>query len=134
MIDTYDVKASMRESDKIWESYNKLSIGKQTGGIGKSELSDLLINIGDVFANQIRQGKVNEDTIESYKTYLTQFLGSNKDKFFSFPHDGLDRAAKTNFEGIEFAKEALEERNLYSKPSMSQEERDSYTKGFRKLG
>ena len=133
MINTYDVKDSIRETDKIWNSYNKISIGKQTGGLGKNEFSDLLINIGEVFANLIRQGKVNSETIESYKSHISQFSGENKDNYFAFPHEGLARVPKVSFESIDFAYDTVENRNMYA-PSMSQEERESYTKGFRKLG
>jgi len=133
MINTYDVKDSIRETDKIWNSYNKLSVGKQTGGLGKTEFSDHLINIGEVFANLIRQGKVNNETIESYKTHLSQFTGENKDNYFIFPHEGLERVPKASYESIDFAYDAVEKRNMYA-PSMTQEERESYTLGFRKLG
>ena len=131
MIDTYDVKDSMRKTDIIWDSFNKLLIGKQTGGIGATEFSELLINIGDVFANQVKRGKVNNDDIISYKSYISQFLGKNVDKYFAFPHEGLKTATETTYESISFAKEDLYQRNLEARPVMSS---DNYEKGYKKLG
>jgi len=130
-----DIKSNLRHSDEILLKYNKFLIGKQTGGISDTEYSDILINIGDLFANQIKQGKVSADVIDSYKSFIDQFVGENKDNYFDFPHKGLDYAGKTNFESIEFAKEVLvEKRNMYEQPSMKMEQRDSYSLGFRKLG
>ena len=133
MIDTYDVKAGMSNTDLVFESLNRIHDAKLSGALKETELSNNLILTGDIFANKIKQGKVSDDVIDSYKEYISQFLRPNKDKFFAFPHKDLDVATKTNYESIEFAEEEKEKRNLYSQPSMSQEERDSYTKGFRKL-
>ena len=130
-----NVRDNLRHTDKIWNSFNKFSAGKQTGGINDTEFSDLLINIGDLFANSIKLGKVNQEEIELYKSYLSQFLGENKDNYFNFSHKGLDRATKTNYESINVASDYLVERNnMYAKPSMTEEERNRYTLGFRKLG
>ncbi len=131
MIETYDVKGSMRKSDEIFGLLNGLHERSLSGAQKKNELSLLLINIGDVFANLVRQGKVNEDTIESYESNITQFLGENKDKFFNHTWDDLDVAAKSTLESIYFAKEEVNQRNIAAQPVMDAE---SYTKSFRKLG
>ena len=45
------------------------------------------------------------------------------------------KATKTNYESINVASDYLAERNnMYAKPSMTEEERNRYTLGFRKLG
>lgn len=131
MINTYDVKASMRKSEIIFDSLNRLNTSKQTGGLKDTELSNLIVCIGDVFANKIKQGKVTVEEIESAESYLTGFIGENKDKYFSYPHRDLDRAAKSFFEGNDFAKEELEQRNQYAQPVMDAE---SYERTFKKLG
>ena len=51
------ISAGMRKSDEIFNSLNRLNVAKQTGGLKDTELSNLIISIGDVFAN-----KVNNNT------------------------------------------------------------------------
>ena len=131
MIDTYDVKDSMRKSDVIFYSLNGLHGRKISGTIAKNEFANNLINIGDIFANLIKRGKVSEEVIESYESHITQFLGDNRDKYFSYPHEELERAGKANLEGIYFAKEEQEKRSSYAQPVMNAE---SYERTFKKLG
>lgn len=131
MINTYDVKDSMRKSDVIFYTLNGLHDRKISGTMGKSEFADNLINIGDVFANLIKKGKISDEVIESYESHITQLIGENRDKYFNHQHDGLERAGKANLEGIFFAKEELEKRNAYAQPVMDAE---SYETKFKKLG
>jgi hypothetical protein len=131
MINTFDVKASERRSDVVFSSLNRLYDAKLSGALVRDELSKILVSVGDLFANKIKQGKVNEDDIESVEVYLTGFTGENSDKYFSFPHTDLDRASKTVLESIDFAKQAVDKRNEYAHPVM---EADSYERTFRRLG
>jgi hypothetical protein len=131
MINTFDVRASERKSDIVFSSLNRLHDAKQSGALTRDEFSKLLVSVGDLFANKIKQGKVTEDEIESVEAHLTGFIGENSDKYFSFPHIDLDRASKTVLESIDFARQSLEKRNEYAQPVM---EADSYERTFRKLG
>ena len=71
--------------DVILDSLNRFHDAKLSGGLKEEELSNIIIPTGDVFANKVKKGKVNDETIESYKLLLSQFLGPNKDKYFAFP-------------------------------------------------
>ena len=71
-------------SSDIFNSLNRLNDAKQSGSLQDTELSSLIISIGDVFANKIKQGKVTEEEIESANLHLSGFTGKNKDKYFSY--------------------------------------------------
>lgn len=131
MINTFDVKVSERKSDGILKSLNRLLDAKPGGALTRDEFSKILVSVGDLFANKIKQGRVTEDEIESVEAHLTGFIGENSDKYFSFPHQDLDRASKTVLESIDFAKQAVDKRNEYAQPVM---EADGYERTFRKLG
>ena len=85
---------------------------KLSGALRADEFSKTIIYISDLFANKIKQGKLNDEEIESAETYLTGFVGENKDKYFSLQHDDLDRAAKIFLEGNAIALETIQERNI----------------------
>ena len=125
------MSVGIRKSDDIFNSLNRLNDAKQSGSLQDTELSSLIISVGDVFANKIKQGKVTEEEIESANLHLSGFTGKNKDKYFSYPHRDLDRAAKSFIEGAYMAEEELNERMGYAQPVMDAE---SYEKTFRKLG
>lgn len=131
MINAFDVKASERKSDAIFSSLNRLHDAKLSGALTSDEFSKILVSVGDLFANKIKQGKVTEDEIESVEAHLTGFIGENSDKYFSFPHTDLKGASKTVLESIDFARQAVEKRNEYAQPVM---DADSYETTFRKLG
>ena len=65
MINTFDVKASERKSDAIFSSLNRLHNAKQSGALMRDEFSKILVSVGDLFANKIKQGKVAEEEILS---------------------------------------------------------------------
>ena len=125
------MSVGIRKSDEIFNSLNRLNIAKQTGGLDDTELSNLIVSIGDVFANKVKQGKVSEDEIESACIHLSGFEGKNGDKYFAFPHKDLDRASKSFIEGVYMAKDEADKRAEYSQPVM---EAESYERTFRKLG
>ena len=128
---TYDVKPSERKSDIIFNSINRFYDAKLSGGLNDVELSKVIVLIGDLFANQIKQEKQTEDSIESFESYLDGLDGPNADSYFAHIHKNLDSAVKSVLEGNDFAKQELEQRREYAQPVMSAE---SYTKTFRKLG
>lgn len=131
MINTFDVRASERKSNVILNSLNRLHDAKQSGALTSDEFSKILVSVGDLFANKIKQGKVAEEEIQSVESYLTGFVGENSDKYFSFPHTDLKSASKTALESIDFARQEIEKRNEYAQPVM---EADSYERTFRRLG
>ena len=125
------IQTSMRKSDVIFNSLNRIYDAKLSGALKETEFSDILISIGDIFANKVKQGKVSNDEIESYESHLTQFLGENKDKFYNHPHKDLDVAAKASLQSIDLAKTEFDKRSSYASPVIGI---GSYEKTFRKLG
>lgn len=119
MIDSYDVKDSRTKTDLIFDLYNRYYDASKSGARTGEELSELLINVGDLFANKVKLGKVSEEEIESVENFLSGFLGENKDKYFNFNHKGLDTAARTVNEGIYVAKEEANKRSMYASPVKS---------------
>ena len=113
------------------ESFNKFMISKSTGGLGEYEYSSLLINTGDLAANKIRQGNMPSESIEGIETLLYGLDGPNADKYFGYPHKGIQSATKTIYESIGFAEEDLEQRKQYAQPVM---DASSYDNPFKKLG
>lgn len=128
---TYDIKISERKSDVILNSLNRFYDAKLSGGLKEDELSKIIVLIGDLFANQIKQEKQTEDSIDSFESYLDGFDGPNAGNYFAHIHKNLDSAVKSVLEGNDFAKQQLEQRRQYAQPVMSAE---SYTKTFKKLG
>lgn len=111
----YNDQVKDRPSNVIFTSVNRLYDAKLSGALKSTELSEIIIGLGDLFANKIKQGKVTLDEIESAESFLTQFATDNKDVYFSYKHEDLSRAAKTFLEGDDFALEKAEERNMSSK-------------------
>lgn len=110
-----------RPSDVILSSLNRFYDAKLSGAVTKEELATIISDIGDLFANKIKQGNVHPDEIESIETYIE---GLNKN-YFNLGHEGIDRASKTFLEGDYVALQELESRQIQSAPV------NSYTKGFR---
>ena len=123
MIETYDVKENMRESDTVFRLLNHME-----GSSDKQVFPELLEHTTNIFANLIRQGKVDSDKIESYESHISQFAGKNSDKYFIHSHKDLPRATKASLEIITMAEMDLEQRMSYAEPVMSS---DSYEKGYR---
>ena len=57
MINTFAVKGQNRVSDNILDSFNRFYEAKLSGALKRDELSKLLVSVGDLFANKIKQGK-----------------------------------------------------------------------------
>lgn len=131
MMGTYEVATGNRPSDIIFESLNGFNSRKNAGVLKENELSNLISQIGDLFANKVKQGKVSDEVIESFESHLTQFTGENKDKFFAFPHEDLERGTKIALESVDFAREEVQKRNVSAQPVM---DADSYERTFRRLG
>ena len=125
------IQTSMRKSDVIFNSLNRIYDAKLSGALKETEFSSIITSIGDIFANKVKQGNVNNEDIESYESHLTQFLGENRDKFYNHPHKDLDVAAKKTLQSIDLSKAEFDKRSSYANPVMSE---DSYEKTFRKLG
>ena len=131
MINTFAMNGQSRTSDGILDSFNRFHDAKFSGALRRDELSKLLVSVGDLFANKIKQGKVTEEEIESLESYLSGFTSENSDKYFSYPHEDLKLAAKSVLEGNDFARQSIEQRIEAAHPVM---EADSYERTFRKLG
>ena len=131
MIEAYDVTNSGRKSDAILNSLNGMSDRKRAGVLASNEFASNIIDVTDLIANSIKQGKISEEEIESVELHLTHLVSDDAGKYYSYPHEDLQRAGKTALESIEFAKETVKERVSYAQPVM---DADSYEKTFRRLG
>ena len=56
-----------RLSDTILYSLNRLNSAKQSGALGKTELSKLIILEGSLFANQVNRGEKTEEDVEDFE-------------------------------------------------------------------
>ncbi len=126
----FEDRLNDRVSNVILESLNRMHDAKQNGVLGPDELSKIIVLEGDLFANKIKQGRVTFDEIESAETFVTGFVGPNKDKYFSYNHADLDKASKAFLEGTFFAREELERRQ---RSTIQREEEINYRDGFKRL-
>lgn len=116
------VKEQSNLADQILEFFNRFQVAKQSGSLKKDELPDLITSFGKLFANKIRQGNILNEDIESVESYLSVFVGENSDKYFSFPHEGLENAAKIALQEISVAKQTVQQRRLFESSSIEQED------------
>ena len=121
----------MTHTDTILHMTNWINEAKTKGIELKDSLSITLRKLGELGANNIKKGKMSEDSIEQAEIYMTQFTGENKDKFLSHPHEDLNVAASDFLRNFEQAKNYRREREIAAQPVMDAE---SYTKEFKKLG
>lgn len=129
MIET-KTKTIDRPSDVILKSSVRLLEAKRTGAITEDEFADLLVKIGDLHANKIRQGKAIMDEVEEVEDYIECLIGKNGNNYFSYNHKGLDVAAKKFLEGDFVALQEVEKRENQAKPVL---EGQKYVKGFKKI-
>ncbi len=108
-----------RVSDVILESLNRFHEAKNTGALNRNELSELIIKIGDLFANKVKQGKVSSEDIENVESFLYGFDGKNASNYFSIEHSNLDVAKRTFEEGVDFALQELQDKRLAASPKES---------------
>ena len=85
--------STLRPSDKVFEALNRFEEAKKTGVLGPKELSDLLISIGTIYSNQIKNGNVNANDIEEFEAFLP------KTNMFTINHKDLDVAYTTIVQG-----------------------------------
>ena len=128
MTQAYEVKST---TDTILHMTNWINEAKTKGIELKDSLSITLRKLGELGANNIKKGKMSEDSIEQAEIYMTQFTGENKDKYLSHPHEDLNVAASDFLRNFEQAKNYQRERKIAARPVMDAE---SYTKEFKKLG
>lgn len=83
--------STLRPSDRVFESFNRFEEAKKTGVLGPKEFSDLLISIGTIYSNQIKNGNVTG--IEDFEALLP------KTNMFSNDHQDLDVAYTTIVQG-----------------------------------
>ena len=83
--------STLRPSDRVFESLNRFEEAKKTGVLGPKELSDLLISIGTIYSNQVKNGNVNG--IEDFEAFLP------KTNMFTINHQDLDVAYTTIVQG-----------------------------------
>lgn len=126
----FEGKLDKRTSDVILDNLNRIYDAKLNKVLGQDEFSKELVLVGDLFANQIKRGKVNSDEVDNFESFLTGFTGPNKDKYFEYPHIDLDKATNMVLQGNSFALSELEKKNAFSSPIMHEE---GYTAGFKRL-
>jgi len=131
MIHAYDVKDNMTATDTILHMTNWINEAKTKGIELKDALSITLRKLGELGANNIKKGRMSEDSIEQAETYMSQFTGENRDKYLSHPHEDLDVAGSDFSRNFQQAKNYQRERQIAAQPVMDAE---SYTKEFKKLG
>lgn len=117
--------------DTICNTTNLINEYKRSGIDLGDRLSVVIINEGELGANNIRMGKMSKDSIEQAENYVEPFKGENADKYFSHQHKNLNGAASDFLRNFEQAKNYQRERQLAASPVMDE---DSYTKEFKKLG
>ena len=128
MTEAYEVKST---TDTICYTTNWINEAKMKGIDLGDRLSSVIINEGELGANNIKMGKMSEDSIEQAETHVSQFKGENADKYFSHPHKNLRGAASDFLRNFEQAKNYRRERQMAARPVFDEE---SYTKEFKKLG
>ena len=121
----------MTHTDTILHMTNWINEAKTKGIELKDSLSITLRKLGELGANNIKKGKMSEDSIEQDEIHMTQFTGENADKYFSHPHEDLNVAASDFLRNFVQAKNYQRERQIAARPVMNEE---SYTKEFKKLG
>lgn len=107
-----------RLSDVILLRLNRVNEGKYNGGIKNTEFADELELTGSLLANSIKLGKLSNDDIESVQNYLSTFVGPNKDKYISYPHQDYDKAAMKALQSIALAQQVTlvnQDQTEYSK-------------------
>ena len=87
----------MRPSDEILEELNRLNVAKKTEVYGNTELSELIIKIGDLGANAYKLGKMSEEDAQNFIEQVP-----SKD-WFNHNYKNLDRASKTILESFSMA-------------------------------
>jgi len=119
-----------RPSDAILKASVRLLEAKRTGAITNNEFADLIVKIGDLYANKIRQGKAILEEVEEVEDYIECLISKNGNNYFSYAHKGLDVAAKKFLEGDFVALQEIEKRKIQSKPLLDEQD---YVKGFKKI-
>ncbi len=117
---------SERPSDVVFETLNRIYLAKKTAGLKDSEFPALLEQVGSIFANQIERGKISEEEIDSFITFISN-LNSN---YFTLNHKDLSNASEGVIEGIYMAEEQYYERYSQAKPVLSESD---YRPGFKRL-
>lgn len=128
----FESRLKDRTPNVILNSLNRMHDAKISGVMIPDELSKILVLSGNLFANKIVQGKVSQDEIESEESFVTGFLGKNKDNYFNNKHVDLDKAARIILEGNFVALEKLERKNKFTQSLYEEEDYENYNKGFRK--
>lgn len=126
----FERKLNDRMSNVILDSLNRMNDAKLSGAMSPDEFSKIIVLVGNLFANKIKQGKVESDQVDSFESFLTGFMGPNKDKYFDYPHIDLDKATNMVLQGNSFALSELERRKEFSNPVIQEEK---YTAGFKRL-
>ena len=85
-------------SNDILNRLNRFHSAKLTGALSNTELSELITRVGDLIANCIRNGKIdNPETIREIKSHLPN------PKYFKIHHEKLKESNKAFCEGNEMA-------------------------------
>ena len=89
------MKSSDRVSNVIFNSINRFYDAKLSGALKSDELAKIITLEGQIFANQIRSGKVTEEEIEAFETQIP----NGKYDCFAIKHDKLNVAYQDVIQG-----------------------------------
>lgn len=129
-ITSFESRLNDRTSDVILNSLNRMHDAKISGAMSPDELSKIIVLEGNLFASRIKQGKTTLDEIESAESFITGFLGKNKDNYFNNKHVDLDKSARIFLEGDFVALEELDRKNKFTQSIYDEE---SYKSSFKRL-
>ena len=94
-----------RPSNEVLELLNRLYQSKLTGGYTNQELSSLIVKIGDLISNNIRNGKISDsEVISEISAHLPN------ERYFKLRHQGINAANNSFKESLEMAMYEREER------------------------
>ena len=122
-------------TDILLNGINGLHKRKFNGNLGSNELSQLLISFSTLYKGAMVARRISElDADNLYNEYFKHLEGKNADKYFQIFHEELDNSARVMKENIsEVLNKRIDWENQ-AKSVITQEEYESRSLGFRKLG
>ena len=98
----------MRPSDVFFESLNRFNTAKFSGALLSGELSDLIIQVSNVYSNKAKNSpEISEENMDAFMALIP------KVNCFNLKHDNLLVAHETAQESLDMA--MLERTNRYER-------------------
>lgn len=117
-------------SNKILEEMNRLYHANISGVANPDELGKIIIDLGSLYSNLVRNGRVGENDTNETLNIISCFTDGNN--YFNRNHN-LIVPANTFTEGVYVAAERYRERVEASKPPYDSETYKRKAEGFKKL-